>query len=180
MAKNEAPVMYLGQIRGSMWAKRRMLLQQQLDMLKKGSYDKSEMKRMRKEIIQKMNECQAEMNKCAEEAMEQNHKVMSTMLTSFILMDMICRAMDYIENTFKEITVGRKKDELVDFTKLCKIAAATANEVVVTIDKAGNEKISLAYANLEDDIGERLFNELLEYVEQYSKTPEGRKLFFGN
>lgn len=178
--KNESPIMYLGQIRGSVWAKRRLLLQQQIDNLKKGPYDKTEMKKRKKELIQQMNDCQYEMQKCAEDAMKQNHQTVRTMLTAFVLMDMICRGMDYVEETFKAITVGRKKDELVDFTKLCKIAAATANEVVKTIDKAGNERMSIAYANIEDDIGNRLFNELVDYIEQYSKTPEGRKLFFGN
>jgi len=178
--EKESPVMYLAQIRGSQWAKRRMMLQQQLDLLKKGSYDKAEMKKMKKEIIQKMNECQLEMQQCANDAMEQNHKTVAMMLTSFILMDMVCRGMDYIEKTFREITVGKKRNELVDFVKLCKIAAGTANEVVQTIDQAGNEQMSMAYANIEDDIGEQVFNEILDYVEQYSKTPEGRKLFFGN
>lgn len=175
-----SPIMYLGQIRGSAWAKKRLLLQQQIDNLKKRNYDKTEMKKKKKELIQQMNECQFEMQKCADESMEQNHKVVVAMLTSFILMDMICRGMDYIEETFKAVTVGRKKDELVDFTKLCKIAAATANQVVVTIDKAGNERMSMAYADIEEDVGNRLFNELVNYIEQYSKTPEGRKLFFGN
>lgn len=171
--------MYLAQIRGAVWAKRRLLLQQQIDLLKKGPYDKSEMKQKRKELIRQMNDCQCEMDKCAEEAMEQNRLTVKTMLASFVLMDMICRAMDYIEKTFNAVTVGQKKNELGDFVKLCKIAAATANQVVTSIDKAGNDRISLAYANLEDDIGEQLFNELLNYIDQYSQSPEGRKLFFG-
>lgn len=172
--------MYLDQIRGSLWAKKRLLLQQQLDNLKKGPYDKIEMKKKKKELIQQMNDCQYEMQQCAKAAMQQNHKTVATMLTAFVLMDMICRGMDYVEETFKSITVGRKQHELLDFVKLCKIAAATANEVVVTIDRAGNEAMSHAYADIEDDIGNKLFNELVEYIEQYSKTPEGRKLFFGN
>lgn len=175
----ESPVMYLGQIRGSVWAKKRMLLQQQLNALKEGSYDKTEMKQKRKELIQQINDCQFEINQCAQEAMEQNKQTVKAVLTSLILMDMICRGMDYIEKTFNEITVGRKKNELLDFVKLCKIASATANEVVTTIDKAGNERMSLAYADIEEDIGEQLFNELLNYIESYSKTPEGRKMFFG-
>lgn len=173
-------IMYLGQIRGSVWAKRRLELQRQIDGLKQGSYDKAEMKEKKKDLIKQMNECQYEMQQCANEAMEQNHKTVVTMLTSFILMDMVCRGMDYIEQTFNSITVGKKKNELNDFTKLCKIAAATANQVVVTIDKAGNEMMSQAYADIEDDIGTHLFNELIDYVEKYSKTPEGRKLFFGD
>lgn len=172
--------MYLAQIRGSLWAKKRLELQQQIELLKKGSYDKSEMKKKKKELIQQMNDCQYEMQQCASEAMEQNRQVVKSMLTSFVLMDMICRGMDYIEQTFRSVTVGRKKNELIDFTKLCKIAAGTANEVVKTIDKAGNERMSMAYADIEDDIGEHLFNELLNYIEQYSKTTEGRKVFFGN
>lgn len=180
MVQQESPVMYLGQIKGSAWAKKRMMLQQQLDMLKEGTYDKTEMKKRRKEIISQMNECQYEMQLCAEQALEQNHKTMAAMLTAFMLMDMVCRGLDHIEETFKTVTVGSKKDELQDFVKLCRIAAATANEVVVTIDNAGSETISKAYADLEDNIGEKLFNELLDHVEQYSKTPEGRKLFFGN
>lgn len=176
----ESPVMYLGQIRGSLWAKKRLQLQQQIDALKKGNYDKTEMKKKKKELIQQMNDCQFEMQQCAEEAMQQNHQTVRAMLTSFVLMDMICRGMDYIEETFNAITVGRKKNELMDFTKLCKIAAATANEVVKTIDKTGNDMMAMAYAQIEDDIGNKLFNELVNYIEQYSKTPEGRKLFFGH
>lgn len=176
----ELPVIYLAQIRGSVWAKKRLEYQRQIDLLKQGTYDKAEVKRRKKELIQKMNECQFEMQQCAEEAMAQNRQTVKAMLTSFILMDMICRGMDYIEQTFREITVGRKKDELIDFTKLCKIAAATANEVVLTIDKAGNEMVSRAYADMEEDVGEKMFNDILDYVEQYGKTPEGRKLFFGD
>lgn len=172
--------MYLAQIRGSLWAKKRLEIQQQIDMLKKGSFDKVEVKKRRKELIQQMNECQYEMQQCADEALEQNHQTVKAVLSALMLMDMVCRGLDQIEHTFKTITAGSKQKDLLNFIKLCKIAAATANEVVVTIDKAGNETLSTAYANIEDEIGTRLFDELTEHVEQYSKTPEGRKMFFGN
>jgi hypothetical protein len=175
-----SPVMYISQIRGSLWAKKRLELQRQIDSLKQGNYDKAEMKRKKKELIQQMNECQFEMQQCADDAMKENHQTVTAVLTAFMLMDMVTRGLDYIEKTFKSITVGNKKNDLLNFVKLCKIAAATANEVVTTIDKAGNEMMSMAYADIEDDIGDHLFNELLNYIEQYSKTPEGRKLFFGN
>ena len=176
----EAPVMYLAQIRGSLWAKKRLQYQQQIDALKQGNYDKAEVKKKKKMLIQKMNECQYEMQQCAEEAMQQNHQTVKAVLTALILMDMICRGLDNIESVFKAITVGSKQKDLLNFIKLCKVAAGTANEVVVTIDKAGDDMMSEAYAQIEDNIGEHLFNELQDYIEQYSKTPEGRKLFFGN
>ena len=171
--------MYISQIRGSLWAKKRLDLQKQIDSLKQGSYDKAEMKRKKKELIHQMNEYQFEMQQCADEAMKENRQTVTAVLAALMMMDMVSRAMEFIEDTFKSITVGSKKNDLLNLVKLCKIAAATANEVVVTIDKAGNEMMSMAYADVEDEIGTKLFNEVLEHIEQYSKTPEGRKLFFG-
>lgn len=172
--------MYLAQIRGSLWAKKRLQIQQQIDSLKEGTYDKAEMKKKKKELIRQMNECQFEMQQCADEALEQNHQTVTAVLSALMLMDMVCRGLDQIESTFRTITVGSKQKDLLNFIKLCKIAAGTANEVVTTIDKAGNDMMSEAYANIEDDISTELFDKLTDYVEQYSKTPEGRKLFFGN
>jgi len=171
--------MYLAQIRGSLWAKKRLELQRQIDMLKHGNFDKAEVKKKKKELIRQMNECQYEMQQCADEALQQNHQTVTAVLSALMLMDMVCCGLDRIEDTFKSITVGSKQKDLMNFVKLCRIAANTANEVVTTIDKAGNEMLSIAYANIEDKIGVRLFKELTEYIEQYSRTPEGKKLFYG-
>lgn len=178
--EKQAPVMYISQIRGSLWAKKRLELQRQIDLLKQGSYDKAEMKKKKKELIHQMNECQFEMQQCADKAMEENHQTVTSVLAALMLMDMVSRGMEFIEETFKAITIGSKKNDLLNLVKLCRIAAATANEVVVTIDKAGNEMMSMAYADIEDKIGSKLFNELIDHIEQYSKTPEGRKLFYGD
>ena len=40
--------------------------------------------------------------------------------------------------------------------------------------------MSMAYAGMEEGIGEGLLDELREKVEAYGKTPEGRKYFYGD
>ena len=51
----QSPIIYLAQLEGTMLAKRRLILQQSLEALKTGDYDKAEMKKKRKEIIAQMN-----------------------------------------------------------------------------------------------------------------------------
>jgi phosphopantetheine adenylyltransferase len=95
-------------------------------------------------------------------------------------MDFVTRLYDEAADTFKAVTIGIKRDELLDFTKLCREVANRANEVVRIIDEAGKDMMSMAYAEMEDGIGEKLLNELRGHVEAYGKSPAGRKYFYGD
>jgi phosphopantetheine adenylyltransferase len=102
------------------------------------------------------------------------------MLMMFAGMDFITRLYDEAADLFKAVTVGIKRDELLDFVKLCREVATRANEVVQIIDEAGKDAMSMAYAEMEDGIGERLLDELRQHVDDYGKSPAGRKYFYGD
>lgn len=175
-----SPIIYVAQLEGTMLAKKREALRVQLELLKKVPHDKSEMKRKKKEIIAKMNELTFEMDGKVAEIYRQNYEVVKKMLMMFVGMDFITRLYDDAADTFRSVTVGIKRDELLDFVKLCRDVATKANEVVTIIDSAGKDMMSLAYAGMEEGIGEAMLADLEKKVNDYGQTPEGRKYFYGD
>lgn len=173
-------IIYLAQLEGTKLAQKREILRLKLENLKKMPHDKAEMKKQKKAIIAEMNALTFDMDGKIAEVYKQNYKVVQMMLMMFCGMDFVTRLCDEAADTFKAVTIGIKRDELLDFTKMCREAANKANEVVQIIDEAGKDMMSMAYADMEDGIGEGLLNILRSAVDAYGKTPEGRKYFYGD
>ncbi len=174
-----SPIFYLSQLEGTMLAKKREYLRQKLEVLKQATHDKKEFKRLKKEIQAQMNELTFDIDGKIAEVYKQNYEVVKLVLMMFCGMDFITRLYDHAEERFKAVTVGIKRDELLDFVKLCREVATKANEVVRIIDEAGKDMMSMAYAGMEDGIGDRLLAELERHVNAYGQTPEGKKYFYG-
>ena len=162
-----------------MLAKKREYLRQKLEVLKQAAHDKKEFKQQKKEIQAQMNVLTFDIDGKIAEVYRQNYEVVKLVLMMFCGMDFITRLYDHAEERFKAVTVGIKRDELLDFVKLCREVATKANEVVRIIDEAGKDMMSMAYAGMEDGIGERLLAELEQHVNAYGQTPEGKKYFYG-
>ena len=174
------PIIYLAQLEGHLLAKQREALRVKLNLLKELPHDKKEYKRQKAEITREMNALTFDMEGKMAEMYRQNFEVVKLMLMMFCGMDFVTRLYDEAADTFKAVTVGIKRDELLDFVKLCREVATRANEVVQIIDEAGKDMMSMAYAEMEDTIGERLLDELRQHVDDYGKSPAGRKYFYGN
>lgn len=127
-----------------------------------------------------MNSLTFDMEGKVAEVNKQNFLVVRQMLMMFVGMDFITRLYDESADMFKAVTIGIKRDELLDFVKLCKEVATKANEVVRIIDEPGKDMMSMAYAEMEDGIGEQLLDALRDHVEAYGKSPAGRKYFYGD
>ena len=175
----ETPMIYLAQLEGTRLAKKREILRLKLENLKELPHDKQEFKKKKKEIIAEMNALTFDINGKMAEMYKQNFKVVQYMLMMFVGMDFVTRLYDESADMFKAVTVGIKRDELLDFVKLCREVATRANRVVQIIDEAGKESMSMAYAEMEDGIGEAMLDGLREKVEAFGKTPAGRKYFYG-
>jgi len=175
-----SPTIYLAQVQGRMLATKREQLRVKLELLKQLPHDKKEYKRQKDEIIREMNALTFDMEGQMAEVYKQNYKVVQYMLMMFAGMDFVTRLYDEAAGLFRAVTVGIKRDELLDFVKLCREVATRANEVVQIIDEAGKDAMSMAYAEMEDGIGERLLNELRQHVDAYGKSPAGRKYFYGD
>jgi len=180
MAEKRKPIIYLAQLEGAKLGRKREDLRLRLELLKRMPHDKKEYKRQKDEIIKEMNALTFDMESKMAEVYKQNYRVVQMMLMMFSGMDFVTRLYDEAADLFKAVTVGIKRDELLDFTKMCREVANKANEVVQIIDEAGNEMMSMAYAEMEDNIGERLLNELRQHVDDYGKSPAGRKYFYGD
>lgn len=181
MAKQQqSPTIYLAQLKLTKLAKKRELLRRKLELLKQVPHDKKEYKRQRAEIIRQMNALTIDIDGQLAEVYKQNYEVVKMMLMMFVGMDFTTRLYDEAADLFERITVGPKHDELMDFVKMCREVANKANEVVRIIDEAGKDAMSMAYAEMEDGIGERLLNELRDHVDAYGKSPAGRKYFYGD
>ena len=180
MSTETTPIIYLAQLEGTRLAKEREILRLKLENLKELPHDKQEFKKKKKEIIAEMNALTFDINGKMSEIYKQNFKVVQYMLMMFVGMDFVTRLYDESADMFKAVTVGIKRDELLDFVKLCKEVATRANKVVQIIDEAGKDAMSMAYAEMEDGIGERLLEELRKHVEDYGKSPAGRKYFYGD
>lgn len=176
----QLPIIYVAQLEGAKLGRKREELRLKLELLKKMPHDKKEYKRQKDDIIKEMNALTFDMEGKMSEVYKQNFKVVQYMLMMFCGMDFLTRLYDESADMFKAVTVGIKRDELLDFTKLCREAATRANEVVRIIDEAGNDMMSMAYAEMEDGIGEQLLNTLRDHVEAYGKSPAGRKYFYGD
>lgn len=174
------PTIYLAQVQGRMLATKREQLRVKLELLKQMPHDKKEYKRQKDEIIREMNALTFHVEGQMAEVYKQNYEVVKYMLMMFAGMDFITRLYDEAADLFKAVTVGIKRDELLDFVKLCREVATRANEVVQIIDEAGKDAMSMAYAEMEDGIGERLLDELRQHVDDYGKSPAGRKYFYGD
>jgi hypothetical protein len=174
------PTIYLAQVQGRMLATKREQLRVKLELLKQLTHDKKEYKRQKDEIIREMNALTFDMEGQMAEVYKQNYEVVQYMLMTFAGMDFVTRLYDEAADLFKAVTVGIKRDELLDFVKLCREVATKANEVVQIIDEAGKDAMSMAYAEMEDGIGERLLGELRQHVDDYGKSPAGRKYFYGD
>ena len=175
-----SPVIYIAQLEGTMLARKREVLRQRLELLKRMPHDKKEFKRQKDDITRQMNALTFDINGKVAETYKQNYRVVHMMLMMFAGMDFLTRLYDEAADLFRAVTVGIKRDELLDFTKLCREAATKANEVVRIIDEAGKDAMSMAYAEMEDGIGERLLDELRDHINAYGQTPQGRKYFYGN
>lgn len=175
----QMPMIYLAQLEGTQLAKKREILRLKLENLKELPHDKQEFKRKKKEIIAEMNSLTFDINGKMSEMYKQNFKVVQYMLMMFVGMDFVSRLYDESADMFKAVTIGIKQNELLDFVKLCKEVSTRANRVVQIIDEAGKDEMSMAYAEMEDGIGERLLDELRNHVEEYGKSPAGRKYFYG-
>lgn len=173
------PAIYLAELQWRHLRVERAKLQVQLDLLKKMPHDKQEYKRQKKEITAKMNSLTFDIDGKYAEIFKQNYLVVRQMLMMFAAMDFVTRVFDESADTFKAVTVGIKRDELMDFVELCREVATKANEVVQIIDEAGKDAMSMAYAEMEDGIGELLHTALRGWIDNYGKTPEGRKYFYG-
>jgi hypothetical protein len=173
-------IIYLAQLEGTKLAQKREILRLKLERLKELPHDKAEFKKQKKAIIAEMNSLTFDIDGKMAEMYKQNYKVVQMMLMMFCGMDFLTRLYDEAADLFKSITVGIKRDELLDFTKMCREAANKANEVVKIIDEAGKDMMSMAYAGMEEGIGERLLDELRQHVDDYGKSPEGRKYFYGD
>ncbi len=180
MAKaKSAPVFYLAELEGAMLIRKRQILEDYLDLLKKQPHDKVELKKQREAIQKEIRDLTFDINGKEAEVYKQNYQVVKYMLMMFVGMDFVTRLYDEAADMFKAVTVGIKRDELLDFVKLCREVATRANKVVCIIDEAGKDAMSMAYAGMEDGIGEGLLDELRNKVEAYGKSPEGKKYFFG-
>ena len=180
MAKiKQTPMIYLAQLEGTQLAKKREILRLKLENLKELPHDKQEFKKKKKEIVSEMNALTFDINGKMAEMFKQNFKVVQYMLMMFVGMDFVTRLYDEAADVFKAVTVGIKRDELLDFVKLCREVATRANRVVQIIDEAGKDAMSMAYAEMEDGIGEAMLDGLREKVEAFGKTPAGRKYFYG-
>ena len=175
----QAPIFYLAELEGTLLARKREFLYQKIDLLKQMSHDKREFKKQKKEIMAQVNSLTRDIYEKVSETYRQNYEVVKLMLMMFCGMDFITRLYDRAEERFKAVTVGIKRDELLDFVNLCREVATKANEVVCIIDEAGNDMMSMAYAGMEDGIGEKLLAELEQHVNAYSQTPDGKKYFYG-
>ena len=173
------PIIYLAQLEGTKLAKKREILRLRLEELKRLPHDKKEFKKKRDAIVKEMNALTFDINGKMAEMYKQNFKVVQYMLMMFVGMDFVTRLYDEAADMFKAVTVGIKRDELLDFVKLCREVATQANKVVCIIDEAGNDAMSMAYAGMEDGIGEKMLDGLRDKVEAYGKSPEGKKYFFG-
>lgn len=175
-----SPIIYLAQLEGHMLAKKREALRVKLNLIKEIPHDKKEYKKQKADIIREMNALTFDMEGKVAEVYRQNYEVVKLMLMMFAGMDFVTRLYDEAERVFRAVTVGIKRDELIDFVDLCRGVQVRANEVVQIIDEAGNEMMSMAYAEMEDGIGEALLNELRQHMDDYGKSPEGRKYFYGD
>lgn len=180
MSNETTPIIYLAQLEGTLLAKKREQLRLMLENLKELPHDKQEFKKKRKKIIAEMNALTFDIDGKMAEMYKQNFKVVQYMLMMFVGMDFITRLYDESADMFKEVTVGIKRDELLDFVKLCKDVATRANSVVQIIDETGKDAMSMAYAEMEEGIGQRLLDELRKHVEDYGKSPAGKKYFYGD
>lgn len=176
----QTPIIYLAQLEGTKLAKKREILRLRLEELKRLPHDKKEFKKKRDAIVKEMNALTFDINGKMAEMYKQNFKVVQYMLMMFVGMDFVTRLYDEAADMFKAVTVGIKRDELLDFVKLCREVATQANKVVCIIDEAGNDAMSMAYAGMEDGIGEKMLDGLRDKVDAYGKSPEGRKYFFGD
>lgn len=174
------PATYLAELEWRQLRVKRAELQLQLDMLKKAPHDKQEFKKQKDEIIREMNALTFDIEGKYAEIYKQNYRVVQMMLMMFAGMDFVTRLYDEAADLFQAVTVGIKRDELLDFVKLCREAATRANEVVRIIDEAGKDAMSMAYAEMEDGIGEHLLTELRDHINAYGQTPQGRKYFYGD
>lgn len=179
MVQKQTPIIYVAQLELTKLARKREGLRQQLELLKAAPHDKKEYKRIKDETIKRMNALTFDIDGKIAEVYKQNYLVVRQMLMMFAGMDFVTRLYDEAEKTFKDVTVGIKRDELLDFSKLCREVATRANEVVRIIDEAGKDAMSMAYAEMEDNFGEDMLNSLRAHVDTYSTTAAGKKYFYG-
>ena len=170
---------YLSYMKGAAAQAKKDYLQMKLSSMKRGEYDKGEYKRIKRELIAAMNKCTEELDIAMDEIRVQNHRVVSALLMAFAAMDLVTEVLDHCGDTFQSCTVGGMQEQLAKFTASCREVAALANKVVTGIDETGNETMSMAYADMADDITTELKELMIDRIERFADTPAGRRYFWG-
>lgn len=145
-----------------------------------GNYDKGELKRLKAALTDEWNALTAEIASRRQEVFEQNRAVITAILGCFAGLDLVTRIFDDAGDTFERLTIGGMKESLATLVAGCRDIAAQANDLVQDIDRGGYEAMSMAYADLADEVVDGFVEMFGGCIERYSHTPAGRRYFYGD
>ena len=170
---------YVGWLAGRAALAKRESVRRRLETLRSGDWDKGEYRRVRRELTEELNDATAALEAARLDVIAQNRRVVSALLLAFGMMDMVTTVLDDVADVFETLTIGEMQLHLGGFVGDCRRVAELANKVVVGIDSPGKESLSEAYAEMAEELVDRLKETAAEYIEAYSNTPSGRKYFWG-
>lgn len=113
------------------------------------------------------------------EVMHQREELVKAMLLAFCSADIATSCADLLAAAFDEHTVGVDNEGGNYIADKVREQAKAWNEVVQMIDGdgvSGNERVSMYYADLAEDVVQRVIPIVLETIEQYMGTEKGRRL----
>lgn len=128
-------------------------------------------------IQQEINKCVDEQKNAMEKAKEQRLILVRAMLLCFAGADLATVCADKVAYAFDDVAYGNEKEDGNAFAKLFRIQANELNKCVQLVDgQCGDERVSYLYADMSEEINDKVIPIMYEIIDKYMGSEKGKKI----
>lgn len=157
---------------GALIADEKKRLEAQRDVLQRAGLEQEA-----KKIQKKINECVIKFKQAKEKAKQQRLVLVREMLLCFAGADIATECADKVSYAFDDVTYGQEKEDGNAFAKLFRLQAKELNKCVQLVDgQCGDDRVSYLYADMSEEINEKIIPIMYEIIDRYMNSEKGKKI----
>lgn len=128
-------------------------------------------------IQKEINKCVDKQAKTMKKAKQQRLVLVRAMLLCFAGADIATECADKVAYAFDDVTYGQEKEDGNAFAKLFQLQAKELNKCVQLVDgQCGDERVSYLYADMSEEINEKIIPIMYEIIDRYMNSEKGKKI----